>query len=302
MRDGKGKAMSGDGLIQIITLAAAGTAGLAAYLLTGNITLGKGHYANRLGRFYGQTSADSAWQTVGKQAAGSPLGRFLPFEKVEADLPWARLIGKWKEWQATEIVGMSLALALVGLGLGFYMFRGGLLVFGVAAFGFYAPILLLGSSAGEARRTFRRQLPEMVQVVAAEVSAGASIETAITRLAESPTLVGQVFADLLARSQGKSMFSSEAQEGALRQAAARWRLPDLTAFVANLDQVQRAGVQGPEQLTAMAKIAATEYLGEREQKAESLDNTLVMPLTAFFFLPFLVIVLGPIFLQLMSVL
>ncbi|MBN1888873.1 MAG: type II secretion system F family protein [Thermoflexales bacterium] len=289
-------------LIQFITISAALTAGALGYVFTGNMAIGRGHYAQRLSRVFGAAEEGNTWQKIGGYATQSPVGRFLPIEKVESDLPWAHLIGKWASWQAGEIIGLSLVLGLVGIAVGFYMFRGGVMVLATGAFGFYAPILLMGSSASESRRTFRRQLPEMVQVVAAEVSAGASIETAISRLAESPTVVGMVFADMLARSRGKMMFSTEHQEGVLKQLAAAWRLPDLTSFVANLDQVQRAGIQGPEQLTAMAKIAANEYLGERERKAENLDNVLLMPMTLFFFVPFMVIVLGPVFLQLMAVL
>jgi hypothetical protein len=44
------------------------------------------------------------------------------------------------------------------------------------------------------------------------------------------------------------------------------------------------------------------YLGERERKAEALETSLLMPLTLFFFVPFLAMVLGPIFVQLFSVL
>jgi tight adherence protein C len=288
----------------LIALLSALTAGSLAYAFTSGLPLSANAYSRRLANVSGSGAGDTTWLKIGRRATQSKsLSRYLPIARLQADLPWAHLGGKWKKWQAEEIIGLSLAGAGIGLAMGLVAFEGGLLALAVAGMGFYIPILLVRSAANDMKRLFRRQLPEMVQVVAAEVGAGTSIETALARLADSPTVVGQVFTDLMARSRGKTLFSTDDHtEAALQTTAARWDVPELTNLIAQLNMVQRRGVYGAEVLSGLAKRTATVYLGERERKAEALETSLLMPLTLFFFVPFLAMVLGPIFVQLFSVL
>ncbi len=288
----------------LIALLSALTAGSLVYTLTSGMPLSANVYSRRLERVSGAGSSDTTWLKIGQRATRSKsLSRYLPIMSLQADLPWAHLGGKWMKWQAEEIIGLSLAGAGIALAMGLVAFNGGLIALAVAGLGFYIPVLLVRSAANDLKRIFRRQLPEMVQVIAAEVGAGASIETALARLADSPTVVGLIFSDLMARTRGKALFSTDDHaEPALQTAAAHWNVSELTSLIAQLNLVHRRGVYGAEVLSALAKRTATTYLGERERKAESLENDLLMPLTLFFFVPFLAMVLGPIFAQLFSVL
>ena len=290
----------------LIALLSALTAGSLAYAVTGGLSLSGSLVSRKLKNVSGQGREETTWRKIGLRARRSPsLGRYLPIGRVEADLPWAHLSGKYRTWQVDEIVGASLVGASLGLIVGLVAFEGGLIALAVAGLGFYIPILLVRSAANDMRRTFRRQLPEMTQILAAEVGAGSSMEKALERLADSPTAVGLIFGDVLARakSEGKALFSSEENSDCgLVDAAAYWRVPDLTKLVAQIDVIHLEGVYGAQKLSSLARRVATEYLGERERKAESLENDLLLPLTLFFFVPFLAMVLGPIFVQLFSVL
>ena len=260
-----------------------------------------GYWTQQLGRTLDGDAGDaepSLWQQVG-HVGEKRLGRLLPLNRLREDLSWAHLRGKWAKRDEASIIG----LAGVGLALGIlfgFLFDGGIYPVLFGFLGGYGPFYLVRSAGNEGRKHFRRQFPEMIQALAAEVSTGASLEQALNRVAASQTVVGEVFDLILRRAQGQALFSTPNREGAFRREVRAWNLPELTQLASHLDMIHQRGTYGGDLLGRLARTVADDYLAHVNRKAEGLDNALVMPSVVFFFLPFTIVIFVPLAVSLMS--
>ncbi len=75
-------------------------------------------------------------------------------------------------------------------------------------------------------------------------------------------------------------------------------MPELMAFVSQLDLVASKGAAGPELMDNIARGLAREYRMRVLMDAEKLESNLVIPATIFFFLPFVAAVMVPLLIPL----
>jgi len=75
-------------------------------------------------------------------------------------------------------------------------------------------------------------------------------------------------------------------------------LPELSRFAMQLDRVAAKGVDAPRIMVEIARGLAREYRSQIQQTASNMENELLIPMTLFFFLPFIVSILTPVMVSL----
>jgi Flp pilus assembly protein TadB len=212
--------------------------------------------------------------------------------KAKADLYFAQLVGKWEGWDAVQLTSLRVAAAIGAMILGLVVYDNLLPSVIAALVAWQIPGMLLSGVSRRVRRRFQAQLPEFIQLVAAQMAAGVSLEEALRRTAQTESLVAKWMHHVLQMSQGRVVFTQFQKE------AEASYLPDLIGLSVQLEFV-RLGTAQQELMAQMASRIAAEYAAGAEQRAERVGAELVIPMVLFYFLPFiamiLVLVAWPIF-------
>ncbi len=235
--------------------------------------------------------ADAAAKVGGLRGAISPLykpvEKYAPpalLRKIHADLYWAQMGGKWLGWSPVQFVALQIAAvtATVVIGMGLYQ---DLVFTAIAALlAWNLPGILVGGPARRARRNFMSQLPEFIQLVAAQMAAGVSMDQAIRRVSQAPSLVGEWMRMVIQQSQGRDLIEQIQREA---QAAL---MPELIGMGVQLGFIRRGTAQ-QELMGQLATSIAAEYIGQAEGRAEKLGSELVIPMVLFYFVPFLITII-----------
>ncbi len=279
-------------LTQLIPFIAAGLIALLFYQFAKGFDLSIGSSAStRLERF---ASADR--RGVTDKVGDSIVDRLgLSLEGWKHELMWAQL-GRFYEGKTVgSVLGRSLFFAALGLGFLVIMNQfNPIYLIGVALAAYY-PYLQLHNHANDVRETIKRSLPEAAALIAAEMSAGSSVETAITRAASLPGPLGNLIRQVVQGTQqaGRLIFSRGEVDGALVQEFARYRSSQLEAFARQIDLVASKGAEGPRQMGEVARGLAREYRSDVAKSAETLENKLLMPISLFIFMPFMLAIFIP---------
>lgn len=217
-------------------------------------------------------------------------------------LKMAQLGGKYEGWTVGGILARSV---VYGLGALLYLLvvRPSLMFWLLLPLAMIFPIVRVRSAANDTRAEIQRLMPETATALAAEMSAGASPEQALSRAAEIPGPLGKILKEALSESSrsGRPAFTTGTAEGVVLEVLARYNLPVLLRFGVQLDQVAGKGVEAPKIMSEVARGFARDYRARVQMAASSLDNKLLAPMTLFFFLPFIAAILLPLLLSLFSV-
>jgi len=217
-------------------------------------------------------------RTTSRWAPGSILRR------TKADLYFAQLIGKWEGWDEVQFTSLRAALCLAAFVFGLLVYDNLIPSVLVALLGWQVPAVMLGGVARRVRRRFQSQLPEFIQLVAAQMAAGVSLEEALRRTAQTESLAAKWMRHVLQMSQGRVIFTQ------LQKEAQASYLPDLIGLAVQLEFV-RLGTAQQELMGQMAGRIAAEYAAGAEQRAERVGAELVIPMVIFYFLPFIAVIL-----------
>ncbi|NCP86789.1 MAG: hypothetical protein CO094_08935 [Anaerolineae bacterium CG_4_9_14_3_um_filter_57_17] len=218
---------------------------------------------------------------------GVPVQKYAPppmIRKVEADLYWAQMAGKWVGWNAVQFIALQVAAAVGGIVGGMILTSALPMALMAGYFGWSYPGMSAGGVARRTRRKFVSQLPEFIQLVSAQMSAGISMEEAFTRTAKTPGLVGEWMRMVIRQSQGRNLIEQMQREA---QASL---LPELIGMSVQLSFI-RNGSARQELMSQMAMGIAAGYIGAAEQRAEKLGSEMIVPMVLFYFVPFMVTIL-----------
>jgi hypothetical protein len=216
-----------------------------------------------------------------------PVEKYAPpalLRKIHADLYWAKMAGKWRDWSPVQFAALQVATlsAAVVVGLGLY---GDLLLTAIAGLlAWNLPGILLGGVARRARRNFLSQLPEYIQLVAAQMAANVSMDQAIRRVSRAPSSVGEWMRMVIQQSQGRDLIEQ------IQREAHESLMPELIGMGVQLGFIRRGTAQ-QELMGQLATSIAAEYIGQAEGRAEKLGSELVVPMVLFYFVPFLITIL-----------
>lgn len=277
----------------LIPFLAAGGLAFLAWLSLGDLRFTFGSAASRVERF-ARADRRGLSDRLG-DALVERLG--LSLSAWRQELRWAQL----GDFYAGKSVGSVLGRAV--------LFAGGGLLY-LLVFGAFSPLLLAGvglaayypymqlrGRARQVREQVRRSLPEAAALIAAEMSAGSSAETAIGRAASLPGPFGRLVAEAVAaaRQSSRLIFSRDAIQGVLVEVFSAYRMSDssLTNFAEQLDLVAAKGADGPKQMGEVTRSLARAYRSELARQAENLGNRLLLPMSLYIFVPFLLAVFIP---------
>jgi tight adherence protein C len=276
----------------ILPLTAAGLISLLFYQILRGFEFSFGSSAaTRVERF---ASADR--RGITDRVGDSIVDRLgLSLEAWKHELLWAQLGGLYEGKTVGSVLGTSILFSAAGLAylLAFNAFSP-MFVMGVAVAAYY-PYLQLKGRANDVRDAVKRGLPEAAALIAAEMSAGGSAETAVARAATLPGPVGNLLRRVVqgAQQAGRLIFSRDMLEGALVEELTRFRMPQLEAFARQIDLVASKGAEGPRQMGEVARGLAREYRSDVARSAEGLGNKLLFPISLYIFVPFMLAIFVP---------
>jgi tight adherence protein C len=221
----------------------------------------------------------------------------LTLDAWEHELFWAQTGDYYAGKTVGSVLGRSIFFA--GIGLAYMLTLGNFsaVFMGAVCFAAYYPFMQLRSKGQIVRADVKRGLPEAAALVAAEMAAGSSAETAIQRAASMPGALETMIQRAIAEAtQGRRLvFSRGAINGVLVEHFAKYRMPEVESFARQLDLVASTGADGPKQMGEVARGLAREYRSDVSREAEKLDNKLAGPVMLFIFFPLLLTILVPLF-------
>src|SRR5262249_37238373 len=144
-----------------------------------------------------------------------------------------------------------------------------LLVLGLVAFGFYAPVLIVQSRIDRRRESFRMGMPDALDMMLVGVEAGLSLNAAIKHIvkefASVHPVVSEQFQTLTLEFQaGRSR--SDAMNGLAR----RMKLPMTKTLASMIVQAETLGVSMAQTLQVLAQEMRTQRMLEAEKRAAEL--------------------------------
>jgi Flp pilus assembly protein TadB len=228
------------------------------------------------------------------EIVGLPFSRLIPryFKRIEQNLYWAAFTSpSWASRSSAWIAGRQILMAVVLAVLAAWTLRSNL---GLWIGGFVGWTLMqsdLSARATNVRKRIAQELPEFLQLMAAESASGAGVEAVLTRASQGEGYLPAWLRRVLAIAHGRALLSTrETGAGILLQEAERSGHPDLISFAIQMG-FARQGSQVQEMLTRLATQFSNTYIGQAEIRTERLANTLGMLVAVFYFLPFLVVIL-----------
>lgn len=275
----------------LIALLASGLIALLIHRFFGSMDLSvQGSAAGRIARF---AAADRRSMT--DRLGDSIVDRLgLSLDAWKHELRWAQLGGFYEGKTVGSVLGRSLLF--VGVGLLYAALVGFspalLIALMVAA---YYPYMQLKGKASDVRSAVKHSLPEAAALIAAEMSAGSSAETAFIRATSLPGPLGNFLRQTAQEAQqtGRLILSRDLIEGVLVEQATRYRMTQLEAFAHQIDLVASRGAEGPRQMAEVARSLARDYRSDVMKASEQLGNKLLMPMTLYIFVPFMLAIFVP---------
>jgi len=279
---------------ELVALIAAALIALLAYSYFRKVDLVFGRSASARLEKYAVADRRGLTDRIGD----SIMDRFgLTFESLQHELRWAQLGGLYEGKTVGSVLGKSLLYATFGL-VYVLMFKSfsPIFILGIAVAAYY-PILGLKGRGGDTRQMVKRALPEAAALIAAEMSAGGSAETAVTRAASLPGPFGKLVQDVSQTAQrgGRLIFSRDIIDGVMVEQFTKYRMTQLEAFARQIDLVASKGAEGPKQMSEVARGLAREYRSDVAKSAEQLSNKLLAPITLYIFIPFMLAIFVPLF-------
>ena len=288
-----------------IPLIAALLLGLITFLAARNssFTIQK-NAANRLESF-AETDRPGMTDRVGDLIV-SRLG--LSLESWKRELRWAQIGGHYlakggQPKTVGSVLGQSVLYGCAGVLFLLMLHAFGLVYWLMIALLVYYPYLTLRGRADTVREAVKRGLPEAAALVAAEMSAGNSISLGVERASCLPGPIGQILREAVdrARADGALLFSQAGVTGMIVRHFNDLGFPPLETFAARMDAVAAHGTEGAKRMNELARDLAMEYQVTVARAAETLDNKLLMPMTIFFFVPFLAAIFIPLMVNIFSI-
>ena len=213
--------------------------------------------------------------------AGHPSDQKLSaFLAIELALAVLLAVGAYEVFQVRG-PGMPLAIPTPLLSVAF------------GAFGLYLPYMWLRRRVESRQRMILRSLPDALDLMAIAVSAGQSLDSAMTEVVQKWD--GELSREL--NQVLNEMRMGVGRRQALLGLAERTQLPDVQLLVAALVQAEELGANISETLVVQAEQLRVRRHQVAEEKARKAPVKMLIPLVGFMFPAMFVVLLAPAILQ-----
>jgi Flp pilus assembly protein TadB len=261
--------------------------------------------SGKLGRAEGQAKAVKGTEKT-EDAVGRLVRRYFPgyVRSVASDLYWIAFSNNVEASPAspelpradqlfvsrmvTRQIAMSLTLGVAAV----FAFESNFALILGAAAGWFIVRSDLAGRADRIRGRIAQEVPEFLQLMAAEAAAGGTLASILANASRGISLTAAWFRAVLSRAHGISLFTSTetAPEGLLRFEAERSEHYTLVDVAIQLEYVKK-GVQVRDLLRSMAVAMQDDFITQADTRAEKLSNTLGAVSALFFVVPFMLTVL-----------
>lgn len=290
--------MDMDNILQIALYGAAACIALVIYFVLKAFSIEKAP-ADRVREMV--DSGASTFFDKGGSKIGDRMSKGI-FASWKATLAWAQVNDNFTTWTPGGIILRGLVIG-AAIGLAIMILKLPVFAWLLVPMALFMPYMMVNAKAEEARKLVKRLLPETATVIAAEMDAGGTAAQALGRAGELPGPLGRIIKSAVsqARQSDRAMFSRGANKGILMEELGKMQLPELSRFAMQLDRVAAKGVDAPRIMVEIARGLAREYKSQVTQTANNMDTELLIPMTLFFFLPFIVSILLPVLVSFMQV-
>ncbi|HHP50717.1 MAG TPA: type II secretion system F family protein [Moorella mulderi] len=233
------------------------------------------------------------------------LNRFIPIgrygEGWEERLMAAGLAGSLtvSEFLALKFLGGMAGLFLVFFLL-FFGQLSGLLGFSLALLlpllGYTLPDFVIASVINNRKRSVRRQLPNMIDLLAISVEAGMGFEGALSLVSEK---MGSPLPREIRRALNEIRMGRPRAE-ALRDMARRLQVEEITSFVGAVNMAEELGTPMAQVLKIQSHEIRRRVRARAEEAARKAPIKMLFPLVIFIFPALFIIILGPALIRLME--
>ena len=228
-----------------------------------------------------------------EERVGGALERLVPgyVRRIRSDLYWATFADSRLQNRSAAAVFGRQVLLTAGVGLAGYLVLGSTIALAGGLFiGWTLASTDLHGKAETIRLRIAQELPEFVQLMAAESASGAGLAEVLQRAASGASTTAAWLRSVLNLGAGKSLFSENGQTGFLLAAAQESGHAGLISLAIQLGFVGR-GVQVQSLLKSLAQTFADEFIAQAETRAEKLGSNLGVMAAIFYFMPFVITVL-----------
>jgi tight adherence protein C len=238
------------------------------------------------------------------QRAAAFVTRFTPANTLESTRHKLDLAGNPNNWTPSEFFGIRAIASVVLGGLIFLLLtitkaETGALLGMTALFtvlGFVLPGLWLGGKIRSRKTNVIKALPDALDLLTICVEAGLGFDQAMQKVSEK-------WDNELSRTFGRVLHEirlGKTRREALRDAAQRLDVGDITSFVAAVIQSEQLGVSIAKVLRIQSDQMRVRRRQRAEEKAHQAPVKMLFPMVFLIFPAIWVVLLGPAILQVMS--
>jgi tight adherence protein C len=232
------------------------------------------------------------------QKGAAIVARFTPANMLETTQHKLEVAGRPGRLGAAEFIAIRFIAAIVLGGLTMFLFlraSGRAAQFRflfpplMTAFGFFMPVIWLGSKTSGRQNEIVKALPDALDLLTVCVEAGLGFDAAMAKLTEK-------WDDELSVEFGRVL--QEIQLGklrrvALRDMADRMEVPDVTTFVAAVIQAEQLGVSLAKVLRIQSDQMRLRRRQRAEEKAHQAGIKMLIPMVVLIIPSLFIILLGP---------
>jgi len=246
---------------------------------------------------------------------GDAVTRYAPkyAQAIESDLYWsaflmaynrgeADIVAKVEPETVSLVLGRQLLLSVLMAFSALLAFKSNIALMAGFAFGWWLTRSDLRARAEYVRGRLSQELPEFVQIMAAESASGAGLDDVIRRAAEGRSMVAHWIKGVLSLGGGRTLLAPipEDPHGLLHFEALRSGHLPLALMAIQLGYATR-GVQIRPLLESLSRSYSNDFVSQASIRAERLGNTLGMATALFYAIPFLFAVLAVVGMPLLKV-
>lgn len=171
-----------------------------------------------------------------------------------------------------------------------------LILFGLAAFGFFLPRIIVKNTADKRQQEISISFPDSLDMMLICVQGGIGIEAAINRIAETVAEHSEALAEELGILSAELGMLND-RKAAFQGFAARAGSGPAKSFATAMLQAEQYGTSVSKALRVLAEESREARMAAAEQKAAALPPKLTVPMILFFLPALFVVILGPAFLR-----
>lgn len=166
----------------------------------------------------------------------------------------------------------------------------------LCALGFFIPVIILKIKVGDKRKNILKELPDGMDIIAANIESGLSINQAISRYANKNK---NLFSEELQLILQKVQFGRSFEE-ALRELDVKLGIKEITSFINSFIQAEKTGGNIKKIIKDRAEEIRKKRFQFLKKQAYEAPVKLLIPLILFIFPVIFIVLFGPVIIKILN--